>query len=199
MSEPELYFDPDGKPITAQQWANLRDELGKKMIVERHSLTDRSDPTWTIFVTTGWWGMAPVPGEVPPRIYRTDTNRVSHDAPTLADMAPVSYAWATSGEAKAGHSALMEQLKGQFSEPVATLWGPPGVYDGIACPGCGEEALRSIARPRKSLVAKNPAGAYLPVQRTEDGEDAVEAWMNWPYALCSACGREIEGKQRPVQ
>lgn len=193
MSTPELYFDPEGKPITAQQWSDLRDELGKKMIVERHSITDRSAPTWTIFVTTGWWGIAPEPGEDPPRIYTTEAIQVGHGVPAPADKAPEGYAWATRVEAEAGHAELVERLTEGLSEPVVTATPlPPAAFAGVPCPQCGEEALREIARPERRMTVKklgthSLSGAMLKMS-------AIEAWVNWPSALCRACGFEKAGK-----
>lgn len=193
MTTPELYFDPDGKPITVQQWADLRDELGKKMIVGRHSLTDRSAPTWTIFVTTGWWGIAPEPGEDPPRIYTTDAIQVGHvGVPKPVDKVPEGYAWATRTEADAGHVDVVKRLAEGLSEPVVCPWGPPLPFAGIPCPECGEKELREIARPEKGLFGKKRGTHSLSGTMTK--VSATEMWVNRPYALCSACGFEKAGK-----
>jgi hypothetical protein len=194
MSTPELYFDPDGKPITVQQWADLRDELGRKMIVARDAITDRAAPSWTIFVTTAWWGIAPVPGEEPPRVFRTEAFRVGHvGRPHPVDLASGGHAWSTTAAAKAGHAEVVELLSGSLSEPVVTATSlPPAAFAGHPCPRCGKHELREIARPEKRIFVKtlgthSLSGAMMKVGGTE-------AWVNWPYALCSACGFEKAGK-----
>lgn len=194
MSEPALYFDPDGKPITVEQWADLRDSLGKNMIVRRHTITDRSTPTWTIFVTTAWWGIAPTPGEDPPRIFDTEVFQVGHAGPPRpVNWAAERHAWATATAATAGHAEVVERIAGGLSEPVASPTPfPPLAFAGVPCPECGKQELREIARPGSRISAKKLGTHSL--SGTMMKVSATEAWVNWPYVLCSACGFEKAGK-----
>lgn len=194
MTEPELYFDPDGKPITVTEWSDLRDSLGKNMVLRRHTITDRSAPSWTIFVTTAWLGISPIPGESPPRPFRTGAFQVGHaDRPHPIDMPDEEHAWATSAEATAGHADVVNRLSEQRSEPVVSPDPlPPAAFFGKACPKCKRSELREIARPEKMLFAKKPGTYSLPGATMK--VSATEAWINRPYCLCSACGFEKAGK-----
>lgn len=178
MNNLPLYYDKDGSAITVHQWANKRDDP-KYLVTARDSITDRDSPFWTLFVTTGWLGYAPIPGECPPRVFRTDVVRVGHTDPFRAFLLPSEeHAWATEGEAEDGHHRIIERLLAGLSSPVVSRALRLAVYIGVDCPKCGEKTLREIARPEEITVKKVVS------------EGGKARWVNRPVCVCARCDYE---------
>ncbi len=187
--EPPRYWDKDGSPMTVFEWADKRDDP-KYILTARDSITDRDSPFWTLFVTTGWLGYEPIPGqfhagEFQPRVFRTEVIRIGHtDPPRPVFLPSEEHAWATEGDAEAGHHRIVQQLMRGFSAPVVSPALRPAAYAGVDCPQCGEKALREIARPEEVTWEK------VIGEGTRTRVDDVRQWVNRPVCVCARCSYE---------
>lgn len=114
-----LFYDPDGNPITADQWSELRENTD----LPRVALTELGD----YWVSTVWLGLnqSAWAGE-PVMIYETMAFK-GNDLTGVGDRR----IYATRQQAEAGHAevvAKIQQLIEQDSEPEPTMPTMP-VYD----------------------------------------------------------------------
>ncbi len=152
--EPPRYWDKDGSPMTVFEWADKRDDP-KYILTARDSITDRDSPFWTLFVTTGWLGYEPIPGqfhagEFQPRVFRTEVIRIGHtDPPRPVFLPSEEHAWATEGDAEAGHHRIVQQLMRGFSAPVVSPALRPAAYAGVDCPSAARRPFGRLPVPKR--------------------------------------------------